>query len=148
MKYRNILLVMTALAVSIITAGGMYQSVYAEATPATDTKNDTVPESKPVECGVLPPEICAASQQKDTTEVQKTGVFMLLLWALNIMTVGVGVAAVGALIYAGILYSSAGGGQEQVTKSKKIITDTVIGVVAYALMYLVLNWLIPGGVIG
>ncbi len=98
-------------------------------------------------CAILPPNICGASTTKGT-DVTKTGVYLLLVWVLNIMTAGVGIAAVGALVYAGILYASAGGGSDQIVKAKKIITDTVIGIVAYALMFLVINWLVPGGVIG
>ena len=98
-------------------------------------------------CAILPTNICGASTTKGT-DVTKTGVYLLLVWVLNIMTAGVGIAAVGALVYAGILYASAGGGSDQIVKAKKIITDTVIGIVAYALMFLVINWLVPGGVIG
>lgn len=98
-------------------------------------------------CAILPANICSASTTKGT-DVKKTGVYLLLVWVLNIMTAGVGIAAVGALVYAGILYASAGGGSDQIVKSKKIITDTVIGIVVYALMFLVINWLVPGGVIG
>lgn len=114
----------------------------AKAVP-TNSTGDT----KPPTCAILPQDICDASAVK-TTDVKKTGVFQLLVWVLNIMTAGVGIAAVGALVYAGILYASAGGGSEQIVKSKKIITDTVIGIVVYALMFLVINWLVPGGVIG
>jgi hypothetical protein len=105
------------------------------------------PRAAALECAILPKSICGAAETK-STDVKKTGIFELLKWVLNIMTAGVGIAAVGALIYAGILYSSAGGGSDQIAKSKKIITDTVIGIVVFALMFLVINWLVPGGVIG
>lgn len=105
------------------------------------------PQAYALNCAILPQNICDQATTGGT-DVKKTGVFSLLVWVLNILTAGVGIAAVGALIYAGILYSSAGGGSDQIVKSKKIITDTVIGIVAYGLMFLVLNWLIPGGVIG
>ncbi len=97
-------------------------------------------------CSILPAAICNAA--KNEKDVKKSGVFLLLIWVLNILTAAVGIAAVGALVYAGILYASAGSSNEQVSKSKNIITNTVIGIVAYGLMYLALNWLVPGGVIG
>lgn len=127
--------------------------------PGSDTRSDqeicksnggakVVPSasSDGPQCALLPAVIC--THAKDSADIHSTGVFLLLIWVLNIMTAGVGIAAVGALVYAGILYASAGGGSDQIVKSKKIITDTVIGIVAYALMYLVINWLVPGGVIG
>lgn len=98
-------------------------------------------------CAILPSAFCEDAKSGGT-DVANSGVFKLLVWVLNIMTAGVGIAAVGALVYAGILYASAGGGSDQIVKSKKIITDTVIGIVVYALMFLVINWLVPGGVIG
>jgi hypothetical protein len=77
---------------------------------------------------------------------QDSGVWGLLLVVINILTAGVGVAAVGGIIYGAILYTSAGGSPEQVKKAMGIITNVVIGVVAYAAMYSVLNFLIPGGI--
>lgn len=77
--------------------------------------------------------------------VENTGLWSILLLAINILTAGVGVAAIGGIVYGSILYTSAGGSQEQVKKAMGIITNVVIGVVAYALMYSALNFLIPGG---
>jgi hypothetical protein len=77
--------------------------------------------------------------------VENTGVWSILLQAINILTAGVGIAAVGGIVYGAILYTSAGGSQEQVKKAMGIITNVVIGVVAYAVMFSGLNFLIPGG---
>lgn len=77
--------------------------------------------------------------------VEDTGVWGVLIVAINILTAGVGVVAVGGVIYGAVLYTSAGGSPEQVKKAMGIITNVVIGVVAYALMFAGLNFLIPGG---
>lgn len=77
--------------------------------------------------------------------IQGTGIWQVLLIAINILTAGVAIAAVGGLIYASILYTSAGGGQEQIKKATTMFTNIVIGIIAYALMYSGLNFLIPGG---
>lgn len=63
-----------------------------------------------------------------------------------IMTAGVGILAVGAFVYAGILYTSSAGNPEQTKKAITMIRNTVLGIVAYALMYLILNFIVPGGV--
>lgn len=104
-------------------------------------------EGKTPTCAILPQNICNAASTGGT-DVKKTGVYMLLVWVLNLLTAGVGIAAVGALVYAGVLYASAEGKSDQVAKAKQIITNTVVGIVVYALMFLVVNWLVPGGVIG
>lgn len=98
-------------------------------------------------CTVLPQDLCdnAASSGTDNT-VGSTGIFKLLNWGIQILTAIIGIAAVGAFVYAGILYSSAGGSSDKVAQSKKIMTDTAIGILVYALIYFATEWLIPGGV--
>lgn len=52
------------------------------------------------------------------------------------------------IVYGSILYTSAGGNAEQTKKAMGIITNVVIGIIAYGLMYVGLNFLVPGGVFG
>ncbi len=65
----------------------------------------------------------------------------------NILTAGIGIAAVAGIVYGSVLYSSAGGNPDGIKKAKEIIQNVILGLLAYALMYAVLNWLIPGGVL-
>ncbi len=80
------------------------------------------------------------------TKIEQTAVWSLLLQVLDILTAGVGVAAVGGVVYGAILYTSAGGNAEQVKKAREVIRNVVIGILTYALMYAALNFIIPGGV--
>jgi hypothetical protein len=73
------------------------------------------------------------------------GIWGLLLLVINILTAGIGIAAVAGIVYGSVLYTSAGSSPEQVKKAIGIITNVVIGLVAYALMYAFLNFIIPGG---
>lgn len=73
------------------------------------------------------------------------GIWGILLLVINILTAGIGVAAVGGIVYGSILYTSAGGDAANVKKAKDIIVNVVIGLVAYAVMYSFLNYIIPGG---
>ncbi len=77
--------------------------------------------------------------------VADTGVWGILLLALNILSAGVGVAALGGVVFGAVLYISAAGSSDQVKKAIGIFTNVAIGVVAYAGMYALLNFLIPGG---
>lgn len=81
----------------------------------------------------------------DGQGVEGTGVWSLLIMVINILTAGVGVVALGGIVYGAILYISAGGSQDQVKKAMEVFTNVVIGVVAYAAMFALLNFLIPGG---
>lgn len=78
--------------------------------------------------------------------VEDTGLWGILLLVINVLTAGVGVLALGGIIYGAVLYTSAGGNPEQVKKARTIFTNVVIGVVAFGGMYALLNFLVPGGV--
>jgi hypothetical protein len=60
----------------------------------------------------------------------------------------IGVVSVGALAYAGILYATAQDDQGKVSSARTVIRNVVIGIVLYGFTIAIINWLIPGGVIG
>jgi hypothetical protein len=121
----------------LVVSAMLLVSGFALATP-TNTFADT--------CGGVTTAIIHCDQTGGKgAAVSNTGVWGVLLLAINILTAGVGIAAVGGIVYGAILYTSAGGSPEQVKKAMQIITNVVIGVVAYALMFSGLNFLIPGG---
>ena len=80
------------------------------------------------------------------TSTDQNGIWGILFLVINILTAGIGVVAVGGIVYGSILYASAGGSADQVKKARTIIINVVIGIVAYALMYALLNFIVPGGV--
>jgi hypothetical protein len=77
--------------------------------------------------------------------VEGTAVWSLLLIAINILTAGVGIVAVAGIIYGSIMYATSGGSPENVKKARTIITNVVIGIIAYAFMFTILNFITPGG---
>ena len=97
-------------------------------------------------CGGAKVSILGCSQKEGGKTAQDTGVWGLIIIALNIMTAGVGVLAVGGVAYASILYASSSDNAEQTKQAKQIIKNVAIGILAYAGMYLMLNFLIPGGI--
>ena len=78
--------------------------------------------------------------------VKDSAIWQILKLIIQIMTGGVVIAAVGGMVYASILYTSSGGNPETRKKSMNIITNTAIGIVAFALMWALLNFLLPGGI--
>ena len=98
------------------------------------------------DCGGVKTSIIQCGGSKDATKTEDTGLWALLLIAVNIMTAGVGVLALAGVIYGAVLYTSAGGNPEQVKKARTIFTNVVIGVIAFAAMFTLLNFLVPGGV--
>lgn len=79
--------------------------------------------------------------------IGNNGVWGILKLTIQVMTAGVGILAVGGIIYGSILYTSAGGSAEQVKKAVSIITNVVVGILAYIFMFAIINFLIPGGLL-
>lgn len=98
-----------------------------------------------VDTSIIGGDICdGVNNSSDNPE--DNAIWKLLEWVINIMVAGVGILAVAGIVYGSILYTTAGGSQEQVKKAMGIFTNTAIGVIAFALMYVLLQWLILGGV--
>lgn len=94
-------------------------------------------------CSVLPADICGAAENSSLGD---SGLWMLLILGFNILTAGVGVVAVGAIIYAGFLYATAQDKADQTKKALDMIRNTAIGLVLFAFMFALVNFLIPGGI--
>lgn len=83
---------------------------------------------------------------KCTEGAGEGAIIYLLRYVVQLMTYGIGILAVGGVILAGIMYASAGGSQEQTKKAKMMLFNIAIGLIAYAFMFAITNFLIPGGV--
>ena len=97
-------------------------------------------------CGGVETAILDCGGSKDAKEVEDSGIWKILLLVLNIMTGLVGLAAIGGIIYAAILYTTAQNNAGQITKAKETIFNVILGIVLFALMFSFLNFLIPGGI--
>lgn len=76
-----------------------------------------------------------------------SAVFDILNLVLDIMTGLVGVAAVIGMVISGIQYTTSSGDEAKMVKAKNRIVQIVIGLIVWALMWAVLSWLMPGGLI-
>ena len=92
-----------------------------------------------LDCAVLPSEICSKAEDSEA-------IFALLNVFLTILVALVGIVAIGMFIWAGVLYASGDANSNRVAQAKTIMTNTTVGIIAFGLMYLALNWLIPGGI--
>lgn len=81
-------------------------------------------------------------------ETEDGAIFAVLRILVQILGAGVGVAAVGAVIFGAILYTSSGDNPENIKKAKQIWINTVIGLVLFAFMVAITDFLVPGGVFG
>lgn len=97
-------------------------------------------------CGGVETSIIACDETNDGKKVEDNAIWALLMMVINIMTAGIGILAVAGIVYGAVLYTTAEDKADQVKKATGIITNVVIGLVMYMLMWAGLNFIIPGGV--
>lgn len=71
------------------------------------------------------------------------GVMGVLMIAIDVLTIGIGAAAVAGIVISGIQYMTASGDPAGVTKAKRRLIEIVIGLLVYGVFYAFLRWLIP-----
>lgn len=95
---------------------------------------------------------CGAEARVNLLECDETGGATTFADVLRIFVVvlsfGIGIAAVGGIAWSAIQYASAEDNQSNVSAARERIRNIVIGLVLFGLMMAIVNWLIPGGVIG
>jgi hypothetical protein len=74
--------------------------------------------------------------------------YNVLQTIINFLTAGIGLVVVINIIIGGMQYILSDGNASDAVKGRKRIENSLLGFAAYALMYGVLSWLIPGGIAG
>ena len=75
-----------------------------------------------------------------------TAIINIIKQVIKILTAGIGVAAFGAVVYGAFLYTTSEGSPDKVKKAREVWTNTVIGLLMFAFMVAITNFIIPGGV--
>lgn len=76
------------------------------------------------------------------------GIFYILNLILTIMTYGVGILATIGIVIAGYTYLTAKDDASKVAKAKERLVQIVIGLAIYAVIWSLLQFLLPGGLFG
>ncbi|MCL2445102.1 hypothetical protein FWD07_03240 [Candidatus Saccharibacteria bacterium] len=74
------------------------------------------------------------------------GIISMLIFIRNILIALISVGAVGAFVFAGILYTTAGDNEEQVRKAKTLIKGAVIGLIVAGILVAASVLIMPGGI--
>jgi len=144
----NVSITLTAIALGLVLATPPMTASAASKCGGVDTSIISCTETGGGTCKdgtVVKKDQPCADKSTPVATLETTGVWGLLLLVINILTGGIGVLAVAGIVYGSILYTSAGDSSEKVSKAREVIRNVVIGILAYALMYAVLNFIIPGG---
>lgn len=85
----------------------------------------------------------------DSTEncVNNNPLTQTILIAINFLSAAVGIVVIIAIVIGGIQYSTAGGNPNATSAAKKRILNAIIALVAYMLLFMFLQWIIPGGLL-
>lgn len=65
-----------------------------------------------------------------------------------VLSICVGIAAVGGIAWSSVQYASATDNQSNVSSARERIRNIIIGLLLYGFMVAIINWLVPGGIIG
>lgn len=76
-----------------------------------------------------------------------TAIGNVLRIIITVISILIGVAAVGGLAWASLLYAKATDSEGDTKESKELIRNIVIGLLLYGFMIAIVNWLVPGGII-
>ncbi len=76
----------------------------------------------------------------------KDGIGSMLKFVVSVMMYGLGAIAIIGTTIAGILYLTARDNEQQVAKAKMRLFEIAIGLLAWAVLFTLLNWLVPGGI--
>ena len=123
---RNIIITISA---GLILLGPLLATESVNAQPATS-------------CGGVDTAIIDCADNNDAGQA----IFSIIKIVIQILTGLIGVVAVGAVIYGAILYGASGATPENVKKAKDMWTNVVIGLLLFAFLITITNFLIPGGV--
>ena len=75
-----------------------------------------------------------------------TAIIDIIKQVIKILTAGIGIAAFGAVVYGAFLYTTSEGSPDKVKKAREVWMNTVIGLLMFAFMVAITNFIIPGGV--
>jgi len=96
-------------------------------------------------CAGVKTSLISCDYESSKPAVDKTGVWQLLIMAINIMSAGVGIAAVGGVVFGSIMYMTAGDSPDKIKKANIFLMNVILGIIVYAVMWAFLNFIIPGG---
>jgi hypothetical protein len=75
------------------------------------------------------------------------GIVKYLKTFINLLAGLVGVSVVAVLVFGGVQYSTSAGNPQAAAAAKKRISNAILALVTFALMYGFLQWVVPGGVL-
>lgn len=137
------------LMVGVVEFGVVVKPARAAALP-TIVAQAPPPEQQPQ--GEEKTEPVKIERSKDDEECRggdescKNKMFEYVNYGIAVLSAMAGVIFVIMVVWGGIEYSSAGGDAQRVAAAKSKVTNAIIGLIAFGLLYGFLSWIVPGGI--
>lgn len=81
----------------------------------------------------------------NSTGIQSNPIFIYVAGILKVASGLAGIATLGGIIWAAIMYITARSNAAQTEKARLIMVNSVIGLLLFIFMYAILQYLVPGG---
>ena len=128
MKKTGLLLIASFVCASCV--GGL---VWGDEGPSENIAPDTEPK-----CATILHEYCEGAEDNGGETIKR-----ILVFAISILSVGIGVLGTIGIIICGYLIMTAGANEAQVTQAKRRLIDIVIGIALWAAGALLIILLVP-----
>lgn len=143
MKALTLFLSATLFLSSICCAASITPAIAKKDTESSDMVTCHCADGK---TGKRPATSIIGNGEDDSTGCECDGgeaVSSILSFVVNTMSIGVGILGVIGISITGVQYLTAGDSEEKVRKAKQRMFEIIIGLAAYAIIFALLQWLIP-----
>ena len=93
-------------------------------------------------------EDCIGSYDDGNTSLDGNPIIKMLKLILQVVSAGVGLVVAGMIIVAGIQYMTSQGNPQRTAAAKQRLLNAIIGLVMFIFSTAILNFLVPGGLLG
>jgi type IV secretion system pilin len=112
---------------------------------ANSSPGSCLPEDPCACVGNNQPAYCQASQTLQSCQ-SVSGISGWLDAAIDFLGIGIGIIITTMIVIGGIQYITSGGDPQSVASAKRRIANALIALVAFAFMFAILQFIIPGGI--
>jgi len=81
----------------------------------------------------------------NSTKLQDNAIFLYITAILKVVSGLAGIATLGGIVWAAVLFVTARANASQVEKARLIMVNSILGLLLFIFMYAILQYLVPGG---
>jgi hypothetical protein len=147
-KIKNLIIILSLIALANCFVPLTAQAAVCDPTTNNCVNNNSVSNTPPTASSVGSSDACKNTNTSVKLRkcLNQSPIVHDLQVIINVMSAGIGIVIIGAIIFGGIRYSAAGDNAQATAAAKQHIYNALIALVAFIFTFAFLQWLIPGGV--